>query len=159
MSSIFLDIENKGSLLLDCGEGTYGQLFRKFGKEKTEKILKKDLTAILITHMHADHHLGLVKFLKKRAEFTTEALVVIGPLKLKHWLSEVSLFDNLPNYKFVKSEKMPNDYTTQRIARVLGVNRIFPIKVSHSTKAFAYVVEHPNWKFVLVYSFLLYSYI
>jgi hypothetical protein len=52
----------KGSnILLDCGEGTYGQLCRRFGND-VSKILR-DLHTIFISHLHADHHLGVFTIL------------------------------------------------------------------------------------------------
>lgn len=44
------------SILLDCGEGTLGQLFRLYG-DRTQDLLK-NLKAIYISHMHLDHFMG-----------------------------------------------------------------------------------------------------
>lgn len=41
-------------MLLDCGEGTYGQLYRHYGSELTD--ILRQLKCIFISHMHADHH-------------------------------------------------------------------------------------------------------
>ena len=43
--------------LLDCGEGTLGQLRRAFGNRADECL--RNLGAVWISHPHADHHLGL----------------------------------------------------------------------------------------------------
>lgn len=56
VSSTLLQLST-GNVLLDCGEGTIGQLFRVFGP-----LLKKELRKIkliFISHLHADHHLGI----------------------------------------------------------------------------------------------------
>ena len=45
----------KGSILLDCGEGTYGQLFRHYGRYVDRVLLQ--LKCVFISHIHADHHL------------------------------------------------------------------------------------------------------
>lgn len=42
------------SLLLDCGEGTFGQLCRHYG-EKIDQILC-NIAAVFVSHIHADHH-------------------------------------------------------------------------------------------------------
>jgi hypothetical protein len=42
------------SLLLDCGEGTFGQLCRHYG-EQVDQILG-NLVAVFVSHLHADHH-------------------------------------------------------------------------------------------------------
>lgn len=41
--------------LLDCGEGTYGQIVNHYGDEADEMI--KRLKFVFISHLHADHHL------------------------------------------------------------------------------------------------------
>ena len=52
-----------GSYLLDCGENTLGQLKRMYtGPQLAELFL--DLKLIWISHMHADHHLGLTSVIK-----------------------------------------------------------------------------------------------
>jgi ribonuclease Z len=56
-----LVIVKSTNILLDCGEGTYGQLCRRFGKD-VSKILY-NLHSIFISHLHADHHLGLFTIL------------------------------------------------------------------------------------------------
>lgn len=64
VSAILLSLPN-GRLLLDCGEGTYGQLVRRFGVEETAALLR-NLRCIFVTHMHADHHLGIIELLENR---------------------------------------------------------------------------------------------
>lgn len=53
------------SILLDCGEGTFNQLVRFYGSQQTEHILAR-LSFIFISHLHADHHLGMIQLLKAR---------------------------------------------------------------------------------------------
>ena len=52
-------------MLFDCDEGTLQQLNRKFGYEKTLEILK-NLTAIYISHLHADHQMGFIGIVQQR---------------------------------------------------------------------------------------------
>ena len=42
-------------MLLDCGEGTAEQI-RCFYGDKTDEVFAK-LSAVFISHVHADHHL------------------------------------------------------------------------------------------------------
>lgn len=44
-------------ILLDCGEGTAGQLVRFYGKAASDEVYRK-LKAIYVSHLHADHHIG-----------------------------------------------------------------------------------------------------
>ena len=45
------------SILMDCGEGTHGQLVRLLGSRRAADTLRR-LSAIYISHLHADHHIG-----------------------------------------------------------------------------------------------------
>ncbi|EKX40106.1 hypothetical protein GUITHDRAFT_113844 [Guillardia theta CCMP2712] len=57
VSAIFVDLFDRGGILLDCGEGTLGQLARFYGDEELREIIAKT-KCVWISHMHADHHLG-----------------------------------------------------------------------------------------------------
>ena len=46
---------DESTLLLDCGEGSFGQLYRHYGN-KTGAVLR-NLKAIFVSHMHSDHHI------------------------------------------------------------------------------------------------------
>lgn len=65
VSATHLDIPGLGGILLDCGEGSLGQLRRRFGPEGTRRIFQ-ELRMIYISHMHADHHLGLQAILREK---------------------------------------------------------------------------------------------
>jgi ribonuclease Z len=59
-----------GNILLDTGEGAWGQMARHFGLDKDDENsawqVLRDLKCIFISHMHADHHIGLAQILAKR---------------------------------------------------------------------------------------------
>jgi ribonuclease BN (tRNA processing enzyme) len=60
-----IHVQSNGSnVMFDTGEGSYGQLYRLFGPSQTVRQLQR-LQYILISHLHADHHLGLIKILKE----------------------------------------------------------------------------------------------
>ena len=65
VSSTHLDIPDLGGILLDAGEGTLGQLRRRFGITGLRQFYET-LRLIFISHMHADHHLGLQRVLEDR---------------------------------------------------------------------------------------------
>jgi ribonuclease Z len=64
------DKEEKRYILLDAGEGTWGQIARRFGSEGDEssEVILRGLKCIFISHMHQDHHMGIATILKKRSE-------------------------------------------------------------------------------------------
>lgn len=43
-------------MLLDCGQGTYGQMVRLYGAVHTDQLLSK-LSLVFISHGHSDHHM------------------------------------------------------------------------------------------------------
>lgn len=79
-------------MLLDCGEGTYGQMVRFFGPEKVDEILA-NLNAVYISHLHADHHIGLVGVLQGRQKaieqqkLYRDPLLLFAPKQILAWLS------------------------------------------------------------------------
>ena len=64
VSGILIQTPSDGNILLDCGEGTLQQLYRCFGHGFAKDILRK-LNLIFISHMHPDHHLGVIGILNE----------------------------------------------------------------------------------------------
>ena len=53
-SAIYV-FSKKGAIMMDCSEGSYGQIFDHFGtKENVDRVLLKT-RVIYITHLHGDH--------------------------------------------------------------------------------------------------------
>ncbi|KAG0455755.1 hypothetical protein HPP92_023543 [Vanilla planifolia] len=98
VSSILINLFSKGSLLLDCGEGTLAQLKRRFGVEGADKAVRS-LKCIWISHIHADHHTGLARILALRCQLLKdvphEPLLVVGPWPLKRFLDAYSRLEDL----------------------------------------------------------------
>ncbi|PWA89273.1 tRNAse Z4 [Artemisia annua] len=98
VSSIFINLFSKGSILLDCGEGTLGQLKRRYGIEGADNAVR-GLRCIWISHIHADHHTGLARILALRRDLLKgvphEPLIVIGPRQLKRFLDAYERLEDL----------------------------------------------------------------
>ncbi|MQL95375.1 hypothetical protein Taro_028042, partial [Colocasia esculenta] len=98
VSSVYVNLFSRGSLLLDCGEGTLAQLKRRFGVKGADDAVKA-LRFIWISHIHADHHTGLARILALRCELLKgvlhEPLLVIGPRPLKRFLDAYSRLEDL----------------------------------------------------------------
>ncbi|KAI8986907.1 beta-lactamase-like protein [Trametes punicea] len=85
VSGTLIQIPGRGNVLLDCGEGTWGQLARSFGNAPARtggawRVLR-DLKCIFLSHMHGDHHMGLSKILQMRTLMKpppSEPLYVVG---------------------------------------------------------------------------------
>ncbi|XP_051036339.1 zinc phosphodiesterase ELAC protein 2 isoform X1 [Phodopus roborovskii] len=92
VSSTLINLSSDKSVLLDCGEGTFGQLCRHYGQQ-IDRVLC-NLTAVFVSHLHADHHTGLLNILLQR-EHALESLgkpfqplLVVAPTQLRPWLQQ-----------------------------------------------------------------------
>ncbi|KAI1283166.1 Ribonuclease Z, mitochondrial [Halotydeus destructor] len=101
VSAIWVNITDDVAILLDCGEGTYGQLVRLFGPDKVGSNLAK-LKGIFISHLHADHQLGLIKVLIERSKFEKSPVHIILPSSVVTWLKD---YDQI--YEKVKDTFIP----------------------------------------------------
>ncbi|KAE8144566.1 hypothetical protein BDV25DRAFT_166538 [Aspergillus avenaceus] len=63
VSGTLVHVPGYGYYLLDCGENTLGQLKRVFEPAKLREVLQ-NLRMIWISHLHADHHLGIATVIK-----------------------------------------------------------------------------------------------
>lgn len=63
VSATLVRVPDAGSVLFDCGENTLGQLKRLYTKTELKEVWR-DLKAVFISHLHADHHLGTVAVLR-----------------------------------------------------------------------------------------------
>lgn len=112
VSGMFVRLDDRGNaVVLDGGEGTYGQLARRYGEEGAGDRLCR-LHVIWISHMHADHHLGIMRLIKERAGALARGgrrappVLVVGPTRLYLWLLEASRLDAslLGAWRFVDAE-------------------------------------------------------
>ncbi|XP_057982112.1 tRNAse Z TRZ4, mitochondrial-like isoform X2 [Malania oleifera] len=98
VSSVYINLFSKGSLLLDCGEGTLAQLKRRYGMKGGDNAVR-NLRCIWISHIHADHHAGLVRILALRRDLLKEVphepLLVIGPMQLAVFLCKYQILEDL----------------------------------------------------------------
>lgn len=125
-----------GSLLLDCGEGTYYQLVRSYGEKISEVLL--DLKAILVTHLHADHHIGLLKLLYERSKLTSEPIIISAPSMLRNYLSTCKSLMAPIHYRFL----------SPRQVSVPGIT-VQAVPVDHKIEAYGYVLSNKSgWKIV-----------
>ena len=77
VSGCMLNIKEK-IIFLDCGEGTINQLFNSYGSIT----VLKNLSAIIISHTHADHFLGMFSIIDFVYKAKNKPITVIGPKNL-----------------------------------------------------------------------------
>ncbi|XP_043476236.1 ribonuclease Z, mitochondrial isoform X3 [Leptopilina heterotoma] len=144
-SGILLRIDKDTSIVLDCGEGTIHQIFRIYGKE-TDNILSS-IKAIYISHLHADHQLGLIGILQERSRSNQEPVYLLAPERIRSWLyffdlryQNISqLYTLIPLSKLLMSEHQIPLETEKRIYESLNVKEISTVNVDHC--AFSYGVS------------------
>ncbi|XP_006108766.3 zinc phosphodiesterase ELAC protein 2-like, partial [Myotis lucifugus] len=92
VSATLVNLSSDKSLLLDCGEGTFGQLCRHYGDD-VDRVLG-NLAAVFVSHLHADHHTGLLNILLQRERALASLgkpfhpLLVVAPTQLRAWLQQ-----------------------------------------------------------------------
>ena len=134
VSATLLRVPGCGSYLMDCGENTLGQLKRIYTAPQLAEVLR-DLKLIWISHLHADHHLGLTSVIKawyeevhgkdevkrRRLSITEQfsdpagiledgkRLFVVGHHLLRRWLEEYSSVEDFGHDQVVPLVSYPVD--------------------------------------------------
>ncbi|XP_056871053.1 zinc phosphodiesterase ELAC protein 2 isoform X2 [Takifugu flavidus] len=162
VSGTLVNISSSRSIVLDCGEGTFGQLCRHYG-DAVDDVLSK-ISAVFVSHLHADHHTGLLMLLYQRER----ALAVLGkpwrpvhlvaPGHIMNWLQQyhdqcqeiLQHFSLIPN-RSLQAGGEPADPRTAALIRALleenGLQKFQTCFVRHCKFAFACSFTHQSgWK-------------
>ncbi|RHZ49596.1 hypothetical protein Glove_519g75 [Diversispora epigaea] len=166
VTATLLTIPNNGCILLDVGEGTYSSLTRHLGKHGDKMGIEKclyDLKCIFISHMHADHHLGLTRILSKWNELNYKNdnafIHLIGPPRLRKWLDELSdvqdfgmskvKFIDCRDILFLRQQNLSVLRSVQSLKNSIGLKNIASVEVIHCPSSFGISFEHlDGWKVV-----------
>lgn len=92
------------AMLADCGEGSLGQLHRRLGAAGAHQVLRR-LALVWISHIHADHHVGLPALLAERTRLLgpqCPPLLVIGPRPLRRALASYAALEPM-KFRFVEA--------------------------------------------------------
>ncbi|XP_067914079.1 zinc phosphodiesterase ELAC protein 2 [Heterodontus francisci] len=164
VSSIILNIDATRSILLDCGEGTFGQLCRHYGND-VDRVLC-NLSAIFVSHMHADHHTGLINILLEREKALASMckvfspVLLVGPLPIMNWLNQyhnhcqeiLRHINIIPARHLVEGAEVTkfNDQDLiQSLLKKLELEKLQTCVVRHCRNAFGCALEHKSgWKIV-----------
>ncbi|XP_053566415.1 zinc phosphodiesterase ELAC protein 2 [Bombina bombina] len=164
VSSTLVNVSCSQSLLLDCGEGTFGQLFRHYG-EKVDGILLQ-ISAVFISHIHADHHTGLLDILLERERAFLSAgkqftpMLVVGPTILMTWLNQyhdhcqeiLQHLNLIPAKHVMDGSEVPSLKTQSFITSLLqtyNLQKFQTCLVRHCRNAFGCAIVHRDgWKLV-----------
>lgn len=146
-SAILVEVRENKFIVLDCGEGTYGQMVRFFGEKKCRHVLS-NLAGVYISHMHADHHIGLIGLLLARQSALqqnnnpADALLLIAPQQMNNWLHSydfkyepiTSLFTMISPEKLSESEY--DQVCFQRVLNAFDLKSMVTTRVEHCKNAF-----------------------
>ncbi|XP_027014740.2 zinc phosphodiesterase ELAC protein 2 isoform X2 [Tachysurus fulvidraco] len=164
VSSTLINISSCQSLLLDCGEGTFGQLCRQYGNSVDEMLVK--LSTVFVSHIHADHHTGLINLLLQRERalrslgkaFTPVYLV--APAQIMTWLNQyhdhcqeiLSHVNFIPAKCLCDGAEVPKFKTQSFIHALLKRNDLTKFQtclVRHCKNAYACSLTHQSgWQLV-----------
>ena len=113
VSSTFVS-DSKVNVLLDAGEGSVGQLYRKFGPIELEKHLS-NLRVLFLSHLHADHHLGIISVLLGWKKTSKSKLLLIAPTVVWNWITEYGCLEDLGlnNIHFVNAADLKWEHANQ----------------------------------------------
>ncbi|XP_070517206.1 ribonuclease Z, mitochondrial isoform X2 [Cardiocondyla obscurior] len=157
-SGILLQIDKDHSMLLDCGEGTFGQLVKIYGKSETRNVIK-NIKAVYVSHMHADHHIGLIGLLKERGNVTQDPLYLFAPAHIAAWLQMyhkrfepiLHRMTLISNSEFFMNVHNPELYNYRSMYDTLNVQAVRTVYVKHCPYSYGVSVTLRNGK-KIVYS-------
>lgn len=152
VSGTLIRVPGIGNYLLDCGEGTLGQIRRLFGAEEAADVLR-NLRCIVISHPHADHHIGTPSLIKAWYEQTlkdgsnaTLAISCIGRYRIL--LEEVSQVEDIGFHRLrfpscpIAKEKDRDLTTSEDLGEEnFGLASIKRIPVPHCWRSYATQLE------------------
>ncbi|KAJ8585232.1 hypothetical protein M405DRAFT_773220 [Rhizopogon salebrosus TDB-379] len=165
VSGTLLHIPEAGYILLDAGEGTWGQLARNYGAGVWDVL--RGLKCIFISHIHGDHHIGLAKILSIRQQIDPppeEPLYLISNRMVFLYLRDYNALEELGFSKYARARVTPilsdeihwrnNGRNGSRIAagelcKSLGLRTINTVDVEHRARCHGLIVKHlDGWSVV-----------
>ncbi|NXN30932.1 RNZ2 protein, partial [Nycticryphes semicollaris] len=164
VSSTLVNTSSTRSLLLDCGEGTFGQLCRHYG-EQVDQLLC-NIVAVFVSHMHTDHHSGLVNILmERRRAFAAlgqafSPLFLVAPEQIMPWLHEyhnhceeilgdVKMIPSQSLVKGCENIKPKAKWFVSSLLESYDLAEFQTCEVQHCKNAFACSMVHKSgWKVV-----------
>lgn len=133
------DVKNR-IILLDAGENTLGTLRRNFSSLAVKSIFK-DLGLIYLSHLHADHHLGIISILnewyKHNKDCAESVLYIVTPWQYNKFVNEWLTLEEpllLSKLRYVSCEHLINDSFLRRETKPLDLDQYLDVVGSDARK-------------------------
>lgn len=162
VTGILLHLSPEKCMLLDCGDGTCEQI-RSFYGDKADDVFRK-LTAVFISHLHCDHHLGLFSILNARRkalqklDLPMTRLNILAPIQIQRWFFLyckliMNFLDEIQLVRHLYLQPMGNEHIAfhKSVLESLDLEEFNSIGVNHVPYSYGVSMKHKDgWK--LVYS-------
>lgn len=139
-----------GSVLLDVGEGSLGQLHRLFAENMNDEL--QQLGMIFVSHLHADHHLGGFSIIREWNNATknmmAKKLYVVAPRPYLKWMQEYAAIEDygFDRCVFLDCEDIENGTAPDLVAlyHQLGIRSVQVVPVTHCLLSFGISITTKN---------------
>ncbi|KAM9964336.1 hypothetical protein ACTFIW_004094 [Dictyostelium discoideum] len=149
VTGILISSSENNHFILDCGESTLIQMERYFGRVDLQKILI-DTKMIWVSHLHADHHLGLISIVKARDEALSKLseeerskhspMLVVSHSSYINWITQYrESFD--PSLSFVTQSIGHGGPNMVQVCETLGISSFTNVPVLHAPNSFGCVID------------------
>lgn len=152
VTGILVQTAAHGNVLFDCGEGSLSQIYRCFGVERGNNIVR-NINAIFISHIHGDHHLGLLGVLLRRHRLRGMACkdypLLVAPDLLLNWLKRYSHSVENVCYQPVDCQELVQDSITSPAKNLSSGLQFETVPVLHCKSAYGVVMRQScDWSMV-----------
>lgn len=113
---------------------------------------------IYVSHMHADHYIGIAGILQLRSKFNDEPVMLLAPAQLKTWLQVIHIkfdpifhmFNLVSNRDMLKDRARIDEQTKQRVLDCAKLANVETEFVKHCSFAYGVVftLKENNYKIV-----------
>lgn len=140
------------NVLLDAGENTLGTIHRLFPSADVQ-ILFQDLKLIYLSHLHADHHLGIVSVLKEWYKYNsadeTAKIYLVTPWQYNKFINEwFSLEDHalIERIQYISCEHLVDGGYVRKEIKPISLDELDSIIQPSSKKRRLQLVEDSSFR-------------
>lgn len=128
------------NILLDAGENTIGMMRRMFNSVDLERIFN-DLKLVYLSHLHADHHLGIISILREWNKYTKNNpdsyIYIITPWQYNKFVNEWLIYEDssiLSRIRYISCEHLIDDRYVRKEIKPLNIQEFESIITENTNK-------------------------